>query len=228
MNTYSGAALAAALLLLSTGCARHEPAAAEAATGVTDAAATSTSSDDKPGAGHVSITGDFALEHDFVVDACQVGPPGDGLLSGYHMGIKDGGPPLALVSVALKEFVKDGRYEQAPTSPEAVAGTAMRSGTMAALTLMVMADATTPLAFGQVPASTLTFTIANDGAKGTAEFTNLESQVSAADIDPKTGTMGHGKRVSGSVTWTCGTVGRINPKMNDAVNGMFNKLIPPK
>jgi hypothetical protein len=230
VNKYSGPALAAALLLLSTGCARHEPAAADAATTTTTADATTepTSSEDKEGTGHVSITGEYSLEHDFAVDGCQIGPPGDGLLAGYHMAIKDAGPPLAMVSIALKDFAKDGRYEQAPTTREAAVGQAMRSGIMGPLTLMVMADATTPLGFGQVPSSTLAITISNDGAKGTAEFTNLESQITMADIDPKSKTPPRGKRVSGSVSWTCGTVGRIDPKMNDAVNGMFKKLIPPK
>jgi hypothetical protein len=225
VNTYSAPALAAALLLLSTGCASHRAsAAADAATTTT----TTTSSDDKPGAGHVSITGDYALEHDFVVDGCQIAPPGDGLLAGYHMTIKDAGPPVAMLAITLKDFAKDGRYEQAPTTQEAAVGRAVQSGTMGPLTLMVMSDATTPLAFGQVPSSTLTITIANDGAKGTAEFANLESQISMADIDPNASAPPHGKRVSGSVSWTCGSVDRINAKMNDAVNGMFKKLIPPK
>jgi hypothetical protein len=231
VNKYSGPAFAAALLLLSTGCAsHHSSAAADAATTTADATATTetTSSDDKPGAGHVSITGEYALEHDFVVDACQIAPPGDGLLAGYHMGIKSDGPPIGLISIALKDFAKDGRYEQASMSREAAVGQAMRTGTMGPLTLMVMADATTPLSFGQVPSSTLAITITNDGAKGTAEFTNLESQISMADIDPSSSTPPHGKRVSGSISWTCGTVGRIDPHMNDAVNGMFKKLIPPK
>jgi hypothetical protein len=239
VNKYSGPAFAAALLLLSTGCASHHAsAAADAATttaGATattattaDAAAATTTSDEKPGAGHVSITGEYALEHDFVVDACQIAPAGDGLLAGYHMGIKSDGPPIALISIALKDFAKDGRYEEAATTREATLGQAMRTGTMGPLTLMVMADATRPLSFGQVPSSTLSITITNDGAKGTAEFTNLESQISMADIDPSSSTPPHGKRVSGSISWTCGTVGRIDPHMNDAVNGMFKKLIPPK
>jgi hypothetical protein len=45
-------------------------------------------------------------------------------------------------------------------------------------------------------------------------------------IDLKSSAPPHGKRVSGSVTWTCGTVGHINATMNDAVNGTFKKLIP--
>ena len=241
MTTRSGTALAAALILFSTGCASRQPAAtAEAATTTTtDAAATTTtpadaaktdtsSGEDKTGTGHVSITGDYALEKDFVVEMCQVAPPGDGLLAGYHMAIKDEGPPLAMLAVALKDYAKDGRYEQPQTTREAAVGQAMRTGSMGPLTLMVMSDATTPLGFGAVPGSTLVFTISNDGAKGTAEFTNVESQITMSDIDPNSKEPPHGKKVSGSVTWTCGTVGRIDPHMNDAVNGMFKKLIPPK
>ena len=241
MTTRSGAALAAAILLLATGCTSRAPASnAEAATATTtDATATTTtpadasttepsSREDKTGTGHVSITGDFALEKDFIVDMCQVAPPGDGLLAGYHMGIKDQGPPLALLSVALKDYTKDGRYEQPQMTREAAVGQAMRTGSMGPLTLMVMSDATTPLGFGAVPGSTLVFTISNDGAKGTAEFTNVESQISVADIHQNSNEPPHGKKVSGSVSWTCGTVDRIDPHMNDAVNGMFKKLIPPK
>ena len=61
-----------------------------------------------------------------------------------------------------------------------------------------------------------------------AEFTDLQSQPDMAELDPSSGKMPKGKRVSGSISWTCGTVGRIDPHMNDAVNGMFKKLIPPK
>ena len=241
MITRSGAALAAALILLASGCASRQSAStAQAATATTtDAAATTTtpadasttepsSGEDKTGTGHLSITGDFALEKDFVVEMCQVGPPGDGLLAGYHMGIKDEGPPLALLSVALKDYAKDGRYEQPQTTREAAVGQAMRTGSMGPLTLIVMSDATTPLGFGTVPGSTLVFTISNNGAKGTAEFTNVESQISMADIKPNSSEPPHGKKVSGTITWTCGAVDRLDPHMNDAVNGMFKKLIPPK
>ena len=241
MITRSGAALAAALILLSTGCASRAPAStAEAATATTtdataattppvDASTTeSTSGEDKTGTGHVSITGDYALEKDFTVEMCQVGPPGDGLLAGYHMAIKDEGPPIALLAVALKDYAKDGRYEQPQTTREAAVGQAMRTGSMGPLTLIVMSDATTPLGFGAVPGSTLVFTISNNGAKGIAEFANVESQLTAADMTTNSNEPPHGKKVSGSISWTCGTVGRLDPHMNDAVNGMFKKLIPPK
>jgi hypothetical protein len=247
-------ALTALLLFAMTGCSsNHQAAAATGAaatdTATPDAAATDTAtpdaaatdgaaadpataaadptdgaSDDKTGVGHVSLSGQYSLDRDFTVSGCQVGPPGEGLLSGYHMTSEDGATPIALLSVTLKEYDKDASYAQANVSREAAAGRAMTSGVMGPLTLMVMQDATSPLAFGQVPASKLTITISDNGAKGDAEFTDLESQTSMANFDPKTGSMHAGKRVSGSVTWTCGSVGRINAHMNDAVNGAFHTL----
>ncbi len=223
----------AALLLAMTGCtsSHQATAAADTATAESTPAADppNGSTEHKAGAGHVSLTGQYSLEKDFAVSGCQVAPPGDGLLSGYHMMSKDGDTPIALLSVTLKEYDKDGPYVQASTSREAAAGRAMTSGIMGPLTLMVMQDAgASPLAFGQVPASKLTITVSDNGAAGNAEFTDLESQPSMADFDPKSGAMPKGKRVSGSVTWTCETVDRLNAKMNDAVNGTFKKLIPPR
>lgn len=245
MNSASGAALAALLLFSTSGCSSHKADTETAATAETTAstataapatdgtstavaASASNDSDEKTGTGHVSITGQYALDHDFTVAACQTAPPGDGLLSGYSMQAKDGEAPFALLAVKLKQYDKDGSYDIPPTSREAAVGQAMQSGVMGPLTMMVLRDAAAPLGFMQVPSSKLTITVSNDGANGNARFTDLESQPSMEDIDPQSGGPPHGKRVSGTVTWTCGSVGRINEKMNAAVNGMFNKLIPPK
>jgi|GEM_PF-995696 hypothetical protein len=249
MNSASATALAALLLFSMTGCssshradaettttatatdptASTAPAAAPDGTSTTVAADSShASDDDKTGTGHLTITGEYSLDHDFTVSGCQAAPPGDGLLSGYHMTAKDGELPIALLAIALKTYDKDGPYEIAPTTREAAVGQAMNSGIMGPLTLMVMRDATTPLAFMQTPASKLTITVSDAGAKGTAEFSGLESPPTIEDLNTKNGAVPHGKRVSGSITWTCGSVGHIDAKMNTAVNGMFNKLIPPK
>jgi hypothetical protein len=235
--TSASCALFALLLLSMTGCAsRHQAAAAADGTTTTVAADTApgtatsadTSTEDKAGAGHLSLTGEYTLETDFIVENCNVAPAGDGLLSGYHMAAKSGGD-IPLLSVALKDYSKDGPYEQAASSPEKAVGQAMTTGVMGPLTMMIMKEGgTMPLAFGQVAGSKLTITVSNEGAKGVAEFTDLQSQPNMAEFDPKSGAMPKGKRVSGSVTWACGSVGRINAKMNDAVNGMFKKLIPPR
>jgi hypothetical protein len=240
MNSAPGITLAALLLLPLAGCASSHQAAAAAdgtttATSTTDAstktpadASADSSSEDKDGAGHVSLTGEYATERDFVVSGCVVGPPGDGLLSGYHMTTKEG--TLGLLAVTLKDFTKDGAYEQAAASPEAAVSRAMSTGIMGPLTMMLaQGEGEAPLAFMQVAASKLTVTISGEGAKGIAEFTNIESMPTAADImASKSGEPPHGKRVSGSVTWTCGKVEHLNGKMNDAVNGMFKKHIPPR
>lgn len=187
----------------------------------------SNSGDDKPGAGHVSMTGDAALESDFVVDMCQAGPPGGGLLSGYHMAMKDGDPHIAILSIGLKNYDKDGVYDVPSLSREAAVGQVMSSGMMGPLTLMVVSPGNpTPFAFSQTPSSKLTITVSDNGAKGSAAFTNLESQPDMSKFDLHAGKMPAGKRASGSISWTCGTVGRIDPKMNDAVNSAFKKLIP--
>jgi hypothetical protein len=206
-----------------------EPSVAQAPEKTTPPAVddSSNSGEDKPGAGHVSMTGDYVLESDFVVDMCQTGPPGDGLLSGYHMGIKDNDPKIAVLGIALKTYDKDGEYVVPSPSREAAVGQAMTSGTMGPLQLMVMQQGnTTPFGFGQTPSSKLTITVSNNGANGTAVFSDLESQPEMSKFDPQSGRMPAGKRASGSISWTCGTVGRIDPKMNDAVNGAFKKLIP--
>jgi len=244
MKSASATALAALLLISLAGCSSSHRADAQTTTTAADATATSApaadgtsttvaadsspDSDEKTGTGHVTITGEYSLEHDFTVSGCQAAPPGDGLLSGYHMTAKDGDMPLALLAIALKTYDKDGPYEIAPTTREAAVGQAMNSGIMGPLTLMVMKDATSPLAFMQTSTSKLTITVSDNGAKGTAEFTGLESPPSIEDLNTKNGAAPHGKRVAGSITWTCGKVDRIDPKMNTAVNGMFNKLIPPK
>jgi hypothetical protein len=254
MNGTHGAALAALLLVSMTGCtSSRQASAADGTTTTTTAtdsapatpaadgtiptaapeaanpAATSgaASSDDADGKGHASLTGQIPLEQDFAVSGCAVGPPGDGLLSGYRMTAKDD-TKLGLLAIALKDYTKDGAYEQPVISAEAAVAKTMTSGVMGALTLMVMKEGAAPYMFGQVAGSKLTITVSNDGAKGSAEFTDLQSQPDMAELDPSSGKMPPGKKVSGSITWTCSKVDRIDPKMNNAVNGMFKKLIPPR
>jgi hypothetical protein len=131
--------------LCDDGGRRHDPTAAAAGaaaqTGEAPTAAPDspdTAKEDKTGIGHVSLTGQYALEKDFVVSGCQVAPPGGGLLSGYHMTAKDGVPPIALLSITLKDYDKNASYVQVSPSREAAAGRAMGSGVMGPLTMMVM------------------------------------------------------------------------------------------
>ncbi|MDQ6929140.1 MAG: hypothetical protein M3126_00550 [Candidatus Eremiobacteraeota bacterium] len=213
-----------ALAALSSGCSASQHAAAAQDSSVqSDATAQSGTS-----AGHLHLTGAVAMDLDFAIDQCAVAPPGDGLLSGYHMTAKDGAP-IVMLSVVLKDYAKDGSYGASDKTAEGQVGSAMRSGTMGPLTVMVSkGEGESPLTTMLKPESKLNIQISNDGAKGDAEFTDMETPITAADIDPSSKTPPHGKKMSGSVTWSCAKVDHINSKMNDAVNGMFTKLMPPK
>lgn len=228
------------LLLFSTsmwGCSAHKDAAdtataADAATASTAGAAQASdapSSGSDSATGHVHLTGAVTFDHDFSVDGCTVGPAGDGLLNGYHMNSKDNGPPIALLSVVVKDYAQDGSYEPAGKSAEAQVASTMNTGVAGPLTLMItQGEGQSPLTIGLKPESKMTIKIGDSGAKGDAQFTDMETRVTIADINASGKMPTHGKKVSGSVTWSCGKVDHINAKMNNAVNGMFKKLIPPK
>lgn len=187
------------------------------------------SSEAGTGSGHLRLTGDVTLDHDFIVDGCQIAPPGAGLLSGYHMTAKDGDSTITLLSIVLKDYDKDGPYTPTGKSAEAQVGQAMSTGVMGPLTLMVaQPNSPMPLAVMLKPASKLVINISGNGAKGDARFSDMESPITFADIDPKSTSAPHGKIVAGSVSWTCGRVDHLNAQMNNAVNDMFNKVMPTR
>jgi hypothetical protein len=187
------------------------------------------SSEEGTGSGHLRLTGDVTLDHDFVVDGCQIAPPGAGLLSGYHMTAKNGDSTITMLSIVLKDYDKDGPYSPVDKSAEAQVGKAMSTGVMGPLSLMVVQpNSPMPLAVMLKPASKLVINISGNGAQGDAQFSDMESPITFADIDPKSTSAPHGKIVSGSVSWKCGKVDHLNAQMNNAVNGMFNKLIPSR
>jgi hypothetical protein len=177
--------------------------------------------------GHLHLTGAVTLEHDFAVDGCVIGPAGDGLLDGYHMNAKDGDKAVDILSVVVKDYVKDGSYAPADKSAGGQVNAAMTSGVMGPVTLMItQADSPAPLAVMLKPDSTMNIQISDNGAKGDAEFTDMGTPPTMADMDPNGPSKGQGKKISGSITWSCGTVDHIDPKMNDAVNGAFKKIMP--
>jgi hypothetical protein len=203
-----------------------------ACTGRTSSAATADSgagaseSAEGTGTGHLHITGDVTMDHDFAVDMCQIAPPGAGLLSGYHMGAKDGDSTIVNLGVVVKNYDKDGPYSPADKSEEAQVNQAMATGDMGLLSLMVVRpNSPMPLAVMLKPTSTLIVTISGHGTKGEVEFKDMESPPSFEDIDLKSGEKPHGKKVSGTVTWSCGHIDRLDPTMNKVVDGMFNGLM---
>lgn len=210
--------LAAAAALACTG--RSSSAA------TVDSASAPSESEEGSGTGHLHLTGDVTMDHDFAVDMCQIAPPGAGLLSGYHMGAKDGDSTIVNLGVVVKNYDKDGPYSPADKSEEAQVNQAMATGDMGLLSLMVVRpNSPMPLAVMLKPTSTLIVTISGHGTKGEVEFKDMESPPSFEDIDLKSGEKPHGKKVSGTVTWSCGHIDRLDPTMNKVVDGMFNGLM---
>jgi hypothetical protein len=202
----------ALLAALSVAACTGRKSSAEAANTSAERSSGSDDSDDATGTGHLHVTGDLTVDHDFVVDACQISPPGDGLLAGYHMNAKDGDSTIDNLTVVVKKYDKD-----------------MATGSMDFMTL-IMAQKGSPMPVGIMlkPESKLVATISGNGSKGEIKFTDMESPLSFEDINLNSKEKPHGKRVSGSVTWTCGHVERLNAEMDKMVNGMMKKLVPAR
>ncbi len=186
----------------------------------------SNASSSAKGRGHLHLTGDVVYDGDFGVDGCAIGAPGQGLLDGYRMQAQEGDSSITLLSVLLRNFTKDGPYT-ADTSSDAQLKEGMRSGSFSPLTLMITRpESPMPMSFGLTSSSSLVIDISGNGAKGEAKISNMESQPTFQDIKLDSKEKPHGKRVSGSVTWSCGHVDHQNAEMSKAVDGMMNKLMP--
>jgi len=178
------------------------------------------------GTGHLHLTGDVVYDGDFPVDGCAIGAPGDGLLDGYRMHADEGDSSITLLSVLVRDYTKDGPYA-ADTSTDAQLKEGMRSGGFSPLTMMITRpESPVPMAFMLTTASSLVIDISDNGAKGEAKISKMESQPTFQDIKLDSHEKPHGKTVSGAVTWSCGHVDRLNSEMNKAVDGMMNKLMP--
>jgi len=222
------------LALLTAGtlsaCSSKKSAASEAGTAQSsEQSDESSTSEHGSGTGHLHVTGDLTVDHDFAVDACTIAPPGDGLLAGYHMNAKDGDSTIIMLSVVVKAYDKDGPYSPTAHTAEQQVAEQMSVGSSDFMTLMI-AQKSSPMPVGIMlkPESKVVTTISDNGVKGKVEFNDMESPLSFQDIDLKSNEKPHGKRASGSITWSCGKVERINAKMDAAVNGMMQKLMPAK
>jgi len=211
-------------------CSPKKSAAGEAGSAqASEQSDESGSSERGSGTGHLHVTGDVTVDHDFLVDACTIAPPGDGLLAGYHMNAKDGDSTIIMLSVVVKAYDKDGPYSPTVHTAEAQVAEQMSVGSSDFMTLMIaQKPSPMPVAIMLKPESKLVTTISDNGVKGKVEFSDMESPLSFQDIDLKSTEKPHGKRASGSITWSCGKVERINAKMDAAVNGMMQKLMPAK
>ena len=177
------------------------------------------------GRGRIHLTGDATLDTDFTVQECAIGPAGEGLLSGYHMSSKSGHGALEMLSVVVKDYEKDGTFSPAGDSVKApISG---RHGVSAPISMMVnRANSTVPLAVIPRPESKMTVTIADSGASGTAEFTDLTSPIAMEDIDIKSRGRAKGKTFAGSLSWRCASVQHVDAQTTDAAKGMMKGLTP--
>ena len=231
INSYhsSAARSFALLLVISVAACNAGKSSTNASTTTSSRADGSEDSGDRRGSGHLHVTGDLTVDHDFVVDACQIAPPGDGLLAGYHMNAKDGDSTIDNLTVVVKKYDKDGPYSPSYDNAGAQAGEVMATGSMDFMTLIVaQKDSPMPIGIMLKPESKLIATISGNGSKGEVKFTDMESPLSFEDINVNSKEKPHGKRVSGSVTWTCGHIERLNADMSKMVNGMMKKLMPPQ
>jgi len=213
-------AAAVAVFLAILGCTGREPASN--AEGDRAAEADSAAA---PGRGRIHLTGDATLDTDFTVQECAVGPAGDGLLAGYHMSARSGHGALEMLSLVVRDYEHDGTFSPAGEAVKTpVAG---KHGVSAPISMMVnRANSTVPLAVIPGPGSKMTITIADSGATGTAEFTDLTSPIAMEDIDIKSRGRAKGKTFSGSLSWRCPAVQRVDAQTSDAAKGMMKGLTP--
>jgi hypothetical protein len=189
------------------------------------ASASQADSADALGRGRIHLTGDATVDTDFAVEQCAIGPAGDGLLNGYHMNSKSGRGTIEMLSVVVKDYEHDGTFSPAgDTVKSAIGG---KHGLSGPLTMMVnRANSTVPLAVIPRPESKMTITIADSGATGTAEFSDMTSPIAMEDIDIKSRGRAKGKTFAGTLSWRCPSVQHVDPKMSDAAKGMMKGLTP--
>ena len=177
------------------------------------------------GRGHVQLTGDATVDTDFAVEQCTIGPPGDGLLNGYHMNAKAAHGTLQLLTLAVKSYEGDGTFTPpVDTEKTSIVG---KRGVSGPLSMSIGRENTTvPLPVITKPESKLTITIADSGSRGTAEFSELTSPVAMEDVDIKAPLHAKRKTFAGSLSWRCASVERLDSATTNAAKAMTKGLSP--
>ncbi|MBK5188980.1 MAG: hypothetical protein JJD97_12110 [Gemmatimonadaceae bacterium] len=177
------------------------------------------------GRGHLQLTGDASVDTDFAVERCSIGPAGDGLLNGYRMNAKATRGTLQMLTLAVKSYEHDGTFSPiADSAKKAIVGKGAVSGPLAMT--IGRENSTVPLPVLMRPESRLTITIADSGARGTADFSEMTSPVAMEDVDIKAPTHAKHKTFAGSITWHCASVARLDSATIDAAKGMTKGLTP--
>jgi hypothetical protein len=220
-TTSATRACAAIAVLIAVACSSRESASSNE----TAAAVSGPDSASKLNHGHLQLTGDAAVDTDFAVEQCSIGPAGDGPLNGYHMSAKAGRGTLQLLSLAVKSYDHDGSFTPAvDTGKVALTG---KHGVSGPLSMMINRENTTvPLSVITRPESHLTITISDSGSRGSAEFSELTSPIAMEDIEIRRHPHAKEKTFAGTLTWRCASVERVDAAATDAAKGMLKGLTP--
>lgn len=209
-----------ATLLVSACSGRESASSGESASSVSGPdARTST------GVGHLQLTGDATVDTDFAVEQCTIGPAGEGLLNGYRMSAKGSHGSLQMLALAVRSYGGDGTFSP-PLDTGKSTATGKR-GVSGPLSMTINREnSTMPLPVITRPESQLTITISDSGARGNADFSEMTSPVAMEDVDIKAPLHAKHKSFSGSLTWRCPSVERLDSATADAAKGMLKGLTP--
>jgi hypothetical protein len=177
------------------------------------------------GRGHLQLSGDATVDTDFAVEQCTVGPAGEGLLNGYHMSARASHGTLQMLSVAVRDFEKDGSFT--PSLDTGKTANASKHNVSGPLSMTIgRENSTVPIPVITKPESRLTITISDSGSRGTAEFSDMTSPVAMEDVDIKAPLHAKRKSFAGSLSWRCPSVEHLDSATTNAAKGMLKGLTP--
>lgn len=175
--------------------------------------------------GHLQLTGDATVDTDFAVEQCTIGPAGDGPLNGYRMSAKAAHGTLQMLSVTVRNYVRDSTFS--PSVDSGKSTLTGKRGVSGPLSMMIgRENSTVPLPVITRPESKLTVTISDSGSRGSAEFSELTSPLAMEDIAIKSRPHTKGKTFSGSLSWHCASVERVDSASTNAAKSMLKGLTP--
>jgi hypothetical protein len=175
--------------------------------------------------GHLQLTGDATVDTDFAVEQCTIGPAGDGPLNGYRMSAKPAHGTVQMLSVNVRDYVRDSTY--APPVDTGKSSFTSKRGVSEPLAMTIgRENSTVPLPVMTRPESRLTITISDSGSRGSAEFTDLTSPLAMEDIAIKSHPHAKGKTFSGSLSWHCASVERVDSASTNAAKSLLKGLTP--
>jgi hypothetical protein len=175
--------------------------------------------------GHLQLSGDATVDTDFAVEQCSIGPVGDGPLNGYRMSAKPAHGTLQMLSVSVRSYSHDSTYS--PPVDTAKKPVTSKRGVSEPIWMMIgRENSTVPLSVTTRPESRLTITISDSGSRGSAEFTDLTSPLAMEDIAIKTRPHTKEKSFSGSLSWHCASVERVDSASTDAAKSLLKGLTP--